>query len=74
VTWLEKQSLEGKYLILELADGSGLGVAQEFGGLLHRADHGRGTAEQDPNIASWGGQPFLKRRTALNRNESKEQG
>lgn len=52
-------SLEAEDLILELADGSGLGVAQGLGGLLHGADHGWRTADEDLDVGGWGGEFLL---------------
>lgn len=43
--------LEAEDLVLELADGAGLGVAKGLGGLLHGADHGRRTAEENFDVA-----------------------
>lgn len=53
------RSLEAEDLVLELADRTGLSVAERFGGLLHSADHGRRTAQQNLDIGSGGGQTFL---------------
>lgn len=52
-------TLEAEDLVLQLADGAGLGVAQGLGGLLHGADHGWGTADKDLDIGGGGGQTLL---------------
>jgi hypothetical protein len=52
-------SSEAEDLVLELADRAGLGVAESLGGLLHSADHGRGTAEKNLDVGSGGGQALL---------------
>lgn len=54
--------LEAEDLVLELADGAGLGVAERLGGLLHGADHGRGTTQHDLDIAGGGGETFLEKK------------
>lgn len=51
--------LESKDLVLELADGAGLGEAETLGGLLQTANHGRGAAQEDLDIAGRLGKPFL---------------
>lgn len=53
------RSLEAEDLVLQLADRAGLGVAERLGGLLHSADHGRGTAQQNLDIRGGGRQTFL---------------
>lgn len=53
-------SLEGKDLVLELADGTGLLEAKALGGLLQAADHGGRSAHQDLDIVGGLGQPFLR--------------
>lgn len=51
--------LEAEDLVLELADGAGLGVAEGLGGLLHGADHGGRTAEEDLDVAGGGREALL---------------
>lgn len=53
-------SLEGKDLVLQLADGTGLLEAKALGGLLQAADHGGRSAHQDLDIVGGLGQPFLR--------------
>lgn len=52
--------LEAEDLVIELADGAGLGVAERLGSLLHGADHGRRTAEEDLDIRSGSRETFLQ--------------
>jgi hypothetical protein len=52
--------LEAEDLVLQLADGTGLGVAERFGGLLHGADHRRRTTEEDLDVAGGSRETFLK--------------
>lgn len=51
--------LEAEDLVLELADGAGLGVAERLGSLLHGADHRRRTAEKNLDIRSGSRKTFL---------------
>jgi hypothetical protein len=51
--------LEAEDLVLELADRTSLGVAESLGGLLHSADHGRRTAEEDLDVGGGGGEALL---------------
>ena len=51
--------LEAEDLVLQLADGTRLGVSKSLGGLLHGADHGRGATEENLNIGSGGRQTLL---------------
>jgi hypothetical protein len=44
--------LEAEDLVLELADGSGLGKAERLGGLLHGTDHGRRATDEDLDVGS----------------------
>lgn len=53
------RNLEAEDLVLELADRAGLGVTERLGSLLHRADHGRRTAEQNLDVAGRGRETFL---------------
>lgn len=52
-------SLEAEDLVLELADGPGLVVAERLGGLLHGADHGWRAADEDLDVGSGAGEVFL---------------
>ena len=54
--------LEGKDLVLELADGASLLVAEALCGLLKAANHGRRTTEEDLDIVGRGRKPFLLER------------
>jgi len=47
-------------LILQLADGSGLGESQTLGGLLHGANHGWWTTEKEFDIGGWLREEFLE--------------
>lgn len=51
--------LEAEHLVFQLADRTSLGVSEGLGGLLHGADHGRGTAQQDLDVAGRGGEALL---------------
>lgn len=51
--------LEGKHLVLKLADGACLLVTERLGSLLQPADHGRRTAEENLDIGSGLREPFL---------------
>lgn len=51
--------LERKDLVLELAHGPGLLVADGLGGLLQTADHRGRAAEQDLDVVGGLGKPFL---------------
>lgn len=51
--------LKGKDLVLELADGTGLLVAEALGGLLEAADHRGRTAEENLDVVGGLGEPFL---------------
>lgn len=42
--------LEGKHLVLKLADRAGLLEAQTLGGLLQSTNHGRGATDKDLDI------------------------
>jgi hypothetical protein len=44
--------LEAEDLVLELADGPGLGEAERLGGLLHGTDHGRRSTDEDLDVGS----------------------
>lgn len=52
--------LEAEYLVLELADGTGLSVAKGFSSFLHCANHGRRTAEKNLHVVRWSRETFLK--------------
>jgi len=52
--------LKAEDLVLELADRPGLGEAERLGGLLHGADHGRRTADEDLDVGCRGGKTFLR--------------
>jgi hypothetical protein len=53
--------LEAEDLVLELADRTRLGESKSLGALLHGADHGRGTAKEDLDIGSGGGEALLNK-------------
>ena len=53
-------SLEGKHLVLQLADGPGLLEPEGLGGLLETAHHGRRAAQQDLDVGRRLGEPFLR--------------
>lgn len=63
--WLLGIRLEAEDLVLELADGAGLGVAEGLGSLLHGADHGRRTAEEDLDVAGGGREALLIAKLAI---------
>jgi len=52
--------LEAEDLVLELADGSGLGKAERLGGLLHGTDHGRRATDEDLDVGSRGREALLE--------------
>lgn len=52
-------------MVLELADGAGLGVAERLGGLLHGADHGRGTTQKDLDVAGGGRETLLEKKISF---------
>lgn len=52
--------LEAEDLVLELADRTGLGVAEGLGSLLHGTDHGRRTAEEDLDVIGGGREALLQ--------------
>ena len=52
-------NLEGKHLVLQLADGPGLLEAEALSGLLQATDHGRRAAQQDLDVLGRLGQVFL---------------
>ncbi len=56
------RSLESKDLVLQLADGAGLGESQALGRLLEPTDHGGRAAEQDLDVIGGLGEPFLEGR------------
>lgn len=56
---LRRSVLEGKDLVLQLADGASLLVAHALRGLLEAADHGRRTAQEDLDIVGGLGEPVL---------------
>jgi hypothetical protein len=51
--------LEAEDLVLELADGPGLGEAERLGGLLHGTDHGRRATDEDLDVGSRGREALL---------------
>lgn len=51
--------LESEDLVLKLADGTRLVVAEGLGGLLQTTDHWGGTADEDLDIVGGLGQPLL---------------
>jgi hypothetical protein len=51
--------LEAEDLVLELADGPGLGEAERLGGLLHGADHGRRATDEDLDVGGRGREALL---------------
>jgi hypothetical protein len=53
-------NLKGEDLILELAHGAGLLIAEGLGGLLDTADHGGRAAQEDLDVVGRLGQPFLR--------------
>lgn len=57
-SWVD---LEGKDLVLELADGASLLEAETLGGLLQSTNHRRRAAEENLDIRGRLGEPFLKR-------------
>lgn len=59
--------LEGKDLVLKLADGAGLLEAKALGGLLQATNHRRRTAEQDLDVVRRCRQPFLQEVSSLTR-------
>ena len=52
-------NLEGKDLILKLADGTSLLEAETLGGLLQTTNHRRRTAEENLDIFGGLREPFL---------------
>lgn len=58
-TFHGQHDLEAEDLVLELADGPGLGEAKRLGGLLHGSDHRRRAADEDLDISCRSGEKFL---------------
>lgn len=56
--------LEGKDLVLELADGAGLFEAEALGGLFEAADHGGRAAEENLDVVGGLGEEFLQSKLA----------
>lgn len=54
-------ALKAEDLVLELADGTSLGVSERLGGLLHGANHGRRTAEQNLDVARGSREALLEK-------------
>jgi hypothetical protein len=51
--------LEAENLVLELADGPGLGEAERLGGLLHGTNHGRRATDEDLDVGGRGRETLL---------------
>lgn len=51
--------LEAEDLVLELADGSGLGETERLSGLLHGTNHGRRATDENLDIGGRGRETLL---------------